>query len=92
MILRVIHRSCLRLRCPSTAVACSVRIVLLRVNGDVCINCNSRVLDIVDVLVLLAAGAAALVCERVLHAGALPLTVHLACDCRLLRSLIFLVI
>ena len=92
MILRVIHRSCLQLGCSSTAAACSVRVVLLRVYGVFCINCDSRVLALVDVLVLLDAGAAALVCDQVLRAGALSLTVGMACACRILRSLVFLVI
>ena len=75
-----------------TAAACSVRVVLLRVDGVGCINCDSRVLALVDVLVLMAAGAAALVCDRVLRAGVLSLTVGLAFACRLLQSLVFLVI
>ena len=56
------------------------------------INCNSRVLALMGVLVLLAAGAAALVRDQELRAGALSLTVGLAYSCRLLRSLVFLVI
>ena len=73
------------------AAACSVRIVLLRLAGVVCINCYSRLLDLMDVLFLLAAVAVALVCDRVLRAGALSLTVGLACACHLLQ-ISFLVI
>ena len=71
---------------------CSVRVVLLRLAGVVRINCNSRLLALVNVLVLLAAGAAALVCNQVLCAGALSLTVGLDYACRLLRILFLVII
>ena len=51
-----------------------------------------HVLDLVEVLDLLAAGDATLVRNRVLRAGALSLTVGMACACRLLQSFVFLVI
>ena len=73
------------------AAACSVRIVLLRLDDVGRINCNMHVLDLVEVLDLLAAGDATLVCDRVLRAGALSLTVGLACACHLLQ-ISFLVI
>ena len=73
------------------ASACSVRVVLLRLAGDVRINCNSRLLDLVDVLVLLAAVAVALVYHRVLRAGALSMTVGMTCAFRLLRILFFVI-
>ena len=74
------------------ASACSVRVVLLRLAGDVRINCNSRLLDLVDVLVLLAAVAVALVCDQVFRSGALSLTVVLSCACCLLRILLLVII
>ena len=73
------------------AVVCSVFVVLLRLAGVFCINCNSRLLDLVYGLILMDAVAIALVCDRVLRSGALFLTVGLACACRLLRT-VFLVI
>ena len=53
------------------AAACSVCVVLLRLSGVIQINCDSRLLDLVDVLVFLDAVAVALVCDRVLRSGAL---------------------
>ena len=92
LILQVIFHSFLRLRCYLTAAACSVSVVLLRVDDVGRINCNMHVLDLVDVLDLLAAGEATLVRDRVLPAGALSLTVGMACACCLLWSFVFLVI
>ena len=69
------------------SAACSVRVVLLHLAGAVCINYDSRLLALVEVLVLLSAVAVALVCDQVLRAGALALTAGLACACRLLRML-----
>ena len=62
-----------------------VCVVLLRLSGVVCINCDIRLLDIVVVLFPLAAVVIVLVCDRVLRASALSLTVGLACVCRLMR-------
>ena len=56
------------------------------------INCDSRLLDLVDGLVLLAAVVVVLVCDRVLRTGALLLTVGLACARRLLRTLFLVII
>ena len=74
------------------AAACSVCFLLLRLAGVVHINYDSCLMALVDVLVLLATGASALVRDRVLHAGALSLTVGLACACRLLRILVLVII
>ena len=74
------------------AAACSVHVVLLRLAGVVCINYESRLLYIVDGLVLLNAVAVALVCDRALRAGALSLTVSMACACRLLQTLFLVII
>ena len=74
------------------AVACSLCDVLLRLAGVVCINCDSLLIDLVDGLVLLEAVGVALVCDGVLRAGALSLTVGLACACRLLRTLFLVII
>ena len=49
-------------------------------------------LDLVDILVLLAAVAVALVFDQVLCAGALLLTVGMACACRLLQILFIFII
>ena len=73
------------------AAVCYVRVVLLRLAGIVCINCDSRLLDLVDFPVLLAAVVVALFCDPVLRSGALLLTVGMACACRLLL-IFFLVI
>ena len=48
-------------------------------------------LDLVDILVLLAAVAVALVYNRVLRAGALSMTVGMACAFWLLRILFFVI-
>ena len=90
--MRVIRRSCLQVRCYLTASVCYVCVVLLRVDGSGRINRDRRVLALVDVLILMAAGAATLVCYQVLCAGALLLTFGLACACHILRILVFLVI
>ena len=92
LILHVICCSCLRFRCSTVAAACSVRIVLLRLDGVVRVNCDSRLLSIVYVPVLLDAVAVSLVFDRVLCAGALLLTVGLACACRLLMILFLVII
>ena len=52
-------------------------------------NWYIRLLDLVFVLIPLAAAAIDLVCDRVLWAGALSLTVGLVWACRLLRALLF---
>ena len=91
-ILRVVCRSRFRSRFSSAAAACSVRVVLLRLAGVVRINCDSHLPALVDVLVHLADVAAALVCDRVLRAGALLLTVGLDCACRLLQILFLVII
>ena len=74
------------------AAACSVRVVLLRLAGDVCVNCDSRLLDLVEVLVLLAAVAVALIFDQVFRAGGLSLTIGLARVCRLLRIFLLVII
>ena len=71
---------------------CYVRVVLLRLAGVVHINYDSSLLDLVEGLVLLDAVAVVLVFDRVLRAGALSLTVGLACACRLLRTLFLVII
>ena len=73
------------------AAVCSVRVVLLRLACVARINCDSRLLALVDILVLLAAVDVALVCDRVLHAGALLLIVGMACNFRLLRILVLVI-
>ena len=70
----------------------SIRVVLLRLAGMFRINCDICFLYLVVGLVLLAALVIVLVCDRVLWAGALSLTVSLACACRLLRILFFVII
>ena len=89
--MRAVCRSCLILICSLMDVTCYVCVVLLRLDGDVCINRDSRLLDLVEVIFLLDAVSVALVCDWVLHAGTLSLTVGLACACCLL-SILFLVI
>ena len=74
------------------AVVCSVHVVLLRLACVVRINCDSHLLALVDVLVLMASVAAALVCGQMVRASALLLTIGLACACRLLRILFLVVI
>ena len=70
----------------------SIQVVLLRLAGMFRINCDICFLYLVVGLVLLAALVIVLVCDRVLWAGALSLTVSLACACRLLRILFFVII
>ena len=72
--------------------ACSICVVLLRLACVVRINCDCRLLDHVDGLVLMDAVVVILVCDRVLRAGALPLTVGLACSYRLLWTLYLVII
>ena len=74
------------------AAVCSFRVVLLCLAGVVHIYCDSRLLDLVDVLVLLAAVFVVLFCDQVLRAGALSLTFGLAYVCRLLRNLFLVII
>ena len=74
------------------AAACSVRVVLLRLAGVVCIDCDSHLLDLVDGIFLLDAVSVVLVCDRVLRAGALSVKVGLACACCLLRNLFLVII
>ena len=69
--------------------ACSVCVVLLRLAGVVCINCKIRLMDLVVGLVPLSAVVIILVYDQVFQAGALLMTVGLACTCRLLRTLLF---
>ena len=92
LILRAVFRSCLLLNCSLLAAACSVCIVLLRLAGVVCINHDSCLLDLVDGIVLLDDVVVVLVCDRVLRAVALSLTVGLACACLLLRTLFLIII
>ena len=87
LILSVVFHSCLWLRRSLMAAACSFCVILLHLAGVVSINCDSRLLALVEVLVLLA-----FVCGWVLRAGALSLTVGLACACRLLRILFLVII
>ena len=77
------------LRHSSTAAAVSVRVVLLHLAGVACINCDIHLMNIVVGLVPLAAVVIVLVCDCVLQAGALLLTVGLACMCRLLQAFLF---
>ena len=82
---------CLLLRRCSTAAVVSVRVLLLRLAGLVCINYDIRLLALVVGLIPLAAAVVIVfVCDRVLQAGALSMTVGLACTCPLLRALLFL--
>ena len=90
--MRVIRRSCLQLKCYLTASVCYVCVVLLRVDGSGRINRDRRVLALVDFLILMAAGSATLVRYQVLCAGALLLTVGLACACCILRILFLVII
>ena len=69
--------------------AFSVCVVLLLLDGVVRINCDIRFLDLVIVLVPLAAVIVVLVYDQVLRAGALSPTVGIACACRLLRTSLF---
>ena len=58
----------------------------------VSIDCDSCLLDLVDGLVLLDAVAVVLVCDQVLRASALSLTVGMDCGCRFLRTLFLVII
>ena len=75
-------------RC-STAAAVSDLVVLLRFSGVAHVNWDMRFLDLVSGLPLLAASAIVSVCDRVLQAGALFLTVNIVWACRRLRALCF---
>ena len=77
------------LRRCSTAVAFSDCVVLLRLAGVARVSWDMRLLDLVFGLFLMADSAIVLVCDRVLWAGALLLTVDLVWVCRLLRALCF---
>ena len=74
------------------AAGCYVCVVLLRLAGVVCIDCDIRLLDIVDSIFMMDAVAVALFCDQVLRTGALLLTIGLACACRLLRNLFLVII
>ena len=76
------------MRLSSISAAVYFRVVFLRFAGVVCINYDIRLLDIVVGLVYLAA-VVFLVCDCVLRAGALSLTVVIACVCCLLRAYLF---
>ena len=75
-------------RC-STVAAFSDRVVLLLLAGVARVNWYMRLLDLVFGLPLLAASAIVFVCDRVLRAGALFLTVDLVWACRRLHALCF---
>ena len=77
------------LRRCSTAAAFSDLIVLLRLSDVARVNWDMRLLDIVFGLPLLAASSIVFVCDRVLRAGALLLTVDIIWACRSLRALCF---
>ena len=74
------------------AATCSVCVVLFHLAGVIRIECNSRLMDLVDGLVLLYDVAITLVCDQVLRAGALSLTVGMACAYRLLRTLFIVIV
>ena len=48
-------------------VACSAWAILLRLSGVVCIDCDIRLLDIVDSIFMMDAVAVALFCDQVLR-------------------------
>ena len=77
------------LRRCSTAIAFSGCIVLLRLAVVARVNWYMRLLDLVFGLPLLDASAIIFVCDRLLRAGALLLTIDLAWACRRLRALCF---
>ena len=62
---------------------------MLRLSDVVRVSWDMQLLDIVFGLLLLSASAIVLVCDRMLQAGALLLTVDLVWSCRLLRPLCF---
>ena len=80
---------CLLLRRCSTAAAFYDRFILLRFAGVSRVNWDMRLLDLVFGLLLLAASAIVLVCDRVLRASALLLTVDLVWAWHRLRALCF---
>ena len=77
------------LRRCCTAAVFSDRVVLLRLAGVARVNWDVRLLYLVFGLLLLVASAIVLVCDRVLRAGALLLTVGIVWVCCLLRALCF---
>ena len=77
------------LRRCSTAAAFSGSVVLLHLAGMARFNRDIRLLDIVFGLLLLVALVIFLVCDCLLRASALLLTVGIAWACRLLRALFF---
>ena len=64
-------------------------LVLLRLAGVARLSWNMRFLDLVFGLILLAASAIVLLCDRVLRSGALLLTVNIVWAGHLLRALCF---
>ena len=85
----VVCLRCLLLRRCSTATAFSDRAFLLLLAGVARVNWYIRFLDIVVGLLLLAASSIVIVCDRVLRAGALLLTVDIVWACCHLRALCF---
>ena len=77
------------MRCCSTAAALSNRVVLLCLAGVARVNWDMRLLDLVFGLPLMAPSAIVFLCDRVLQAGALLLTVDIVWACRRLRSFCF---
>ena len=77
------------LRRCSTAAAFSESVVLLGLAGVARVNWDMRLLDLVFSLPLIAASAIVFVCDCVLRADALLLTVDLVWECRCLRTLCF---
>ena len=73
----------------STAATVSGSVILLCLAGVVRINWDIRLLALVFGLLLLAAAVIVFVCDCVLRAGALSLTVGLAWACHILQALIF---
>ena len=72
-----------------TAAAFSDCVVLLNLTGVARVNRDIRLLDLVCGLLLMAASTIVILCDRVLQAGALLLTVGLVWACRLLRAFFF---
>ena len=77
------------MRSCSTAAIFSEPVVLLRLDDVARVSCYMRLLDLVIGLLLIAASAIVLVCDHVLRAGVLLLTVNLVWMCLLLRALFF---
>ena len=73
----------------STAAAFSYRVVLFSLDGEARVNRDISFLNLAFGLLLLAASTIVLVCDCVLRAGALLLTVDIVWACRLLRALCF---